>query len=111
MGCFERPQRPQTLPEIPERLIRLDRELTTRVKDFDTIFAVRGDQRFKVTIFRYCGRFIATVRVGRRSKRGDGDLPSHAYARVIRSLNEELIRIQFEQNFKDQAVKPVSQTA
>ncbi len=111
MSRFDRPERPQTLPVMPERLVRLDRELTTREKDFDTVNAVRGDQRYKVSIFRRADRFMATVKVNGRTKRQVHDTPSGAYIKVADSLSQELLQMQIERNFKDQSTKSVSQAA
>lgn len=106
MSRFDRPERPQTLPVMPERLVRLDNELTTRAKDFDTIFAVRGEQRFKVSVFRSNnGRFMATVKVNGRTKRQVHDTPSGAYIKATYQLSEELLQMKLEKNFKDQSVK------
>ncbi len=92
--------REKALAELPERLKRLNRELAVeRSKDFDYIFAVRGEHRFKVAVFRNGGTgFVATCKIGGQVHRYNGDLPSYAFVKLTRSLEWVASRLDYERN-------------
>lgn len=92
--------RERALASQPERLQRLNRELAIeRSKDFDYIFAVRREHRFKVAVFRNGGNgFVATCKIGGRVHRYNGELPSYAFAKLTRSLEWVASRLDYEKN-------------
>lgn len=101
MGCFDKPE-PRPKAELPERLLRLDRELATeRTKDFETLYAVRGQIRTEVSIFRN-GRngFTATAKFNGRPIRQFGMMPSEAYFATVRALQSEIVKFEVDRQFE-----------
>lgn len=81
MGCFDRPKRKQTMPEIPARLQQLDRELMKdQTKSFDYLYAVRSGLRVRICVLRDedC-KFFATAQIGKKAFRVQGGGPSGAF--------------------------------
>ena len=104
MGHFEKSEKPKRLPEIPDRLIRLNRELTTNAKGFDYVWAVRDEYRIKVCIARVRTpnrgdyEFVATCSVGGKVHRAFGCLPSQAFVKVVQSLSWTISKLSYERN-------------
>lgn len=90
----------RALASLPERLQRLNRELAVeRSKDFDYLYAVRGEHRIRVCVFRADQPgFIATCKIAGRVHRYSGDLPSYAFTKLTRSLEWITSRLDFEKN-------------
>lgn len=112
MGNFDR-ARPETRhQEMPERLERLNRELAIdRVKDFEYLYATRRDHRFKIAVFRNGGNgFAATCKVGGYVHRYNGDTPSTAFIKLVKSLEWVIAKLDFERNMSNNRfMKTVSQ--
>lgn len=110
MSAFERPERKRELPEVPERLIRLDRELKTeRTKDYDYLYAVRDNRygeryRIKVAVMRIPSaqpgdyEFVATASVGGKVHRQHHFTPSGAFAKIVNSLPWTVSKLSYERN-------------
>jgi hypothetical protein len=90
----------RALAAMPERLQRLDRELAIeRLKDFDTLYATRGEHRFKINIFRHgSAGFVATTKVAGHVMRYHGKTPSDSFAKLTISLRWVTSRLDFEKN-------------
>jgi len=92
--------RERALASLPERLQRLNRELAIeRSKDFETLYAVHGEYRFKVSIFRHGSHgFVATCKAAGHVHRYNGELPSYAFAKLTESLKWVASRLDYEKN-------------
>lgn len=92
--------RERALASLPERLQRLNREMAIeRSKDFDYLFAVRGEHRIKVCVFRADRNgFVATCEIAGRVHRYTSELPSGAFARLTTSLLWVTSRLDYEKN-------------
>ncbi len=110
MGNFDRETAKGPIV-IPERLIRLDREmLDERTKDFDYVYAVRRvydhEFRIKVCIARIRGsqpgdyEFVATASIAGRVHRQHAYRPSDAFAKVSQSLSWVVSKLVFEKNYQ-----------
>lgn len=115
MSSFDKPERPQTLRQIPERLIRLDRELKTeRTKSVDTLYAVRKsrfgeDYRFKVTIVRVrSDEFWASCTINNKVHRRPHETPSGAYAKLMQTVRAIVSQINFERNLSNNLMSTIS---
>lgn len=104
MSCFERPDR-SGKPEVPERLLRLDRELKIeRKKATDSVYAVRGgefgeDYRFEIRFVRiHKNLFSATTYIAGKRHCRFADTPSTAYAQLIRTVSVITSRMSYEAN-------------
>lgn len=100
MGYWDRPD-PNSKAPLPERLLRLDRELSTeRTKDFENLWAVRGEFRFKIAVFRNGNQgFAATVRLDGKTHRRVALLPSDAYTSIAEQLKFEMFKIESDRQF------------
>ena len=104
MSCFERRGR-SGKPEVPERLLRLDRELKTeKTKNTDRVWAVREGEygqkfRFKISFVRISANcFTATTTVNGRVHRRTADTPSVAYIQLVKTLSIIASRMTFDAN-------------
>src|SRR4051812_30141631 len=104
MGHFDNSSKPKRLPEIPARLARLNRELTTNEKAFDYVWAVRNECRIRVCVARIrqvnkgdC-EFVATCSIGGKVHRAFGYLPSMAFVNLTDSIRWILARLSYERN-------------
>lgn len=78
---YNRAQRSYPKPVLPERLQRLNRELSIeKTKSFDYLNAVHGDFRVRVCVMRdEDNQFFATAQTGERAFRVQGGSPSGAF--------------------------------
>lgn len=93
----------RALASLPERLQRLNTELAIeRSKDFETLFAVHDEHRFKVSIFRHGSNgFVATCKAAGHVHRYNGTLPSYAFAKLTESLKWVASRLDYEKNMAE----------
>jgi len=104
---------------LPDRLKRLNRELAIeRSKDFDYLYAVRGEHRFKIAVFRNGGNgFAATCKAAGYVRRYEASIPSEAFRKLTLGLDYlvrqmEQQKAEAEYQMRNQAKKkPLRQLA
>lgn len=76
---FNRAQRTRQPVVLPDRLLRLNRELT-KDRDFDYLYLVRQGLRIRVCVMRdEDNNFFATAQIGNKAFRVQGGSPSGAF--------------------------------
>lgn len=99
MGCFDKASRPRQVPELPQRLRRLDEDLmVNRVKDFETLNATHGEYKIAVRIFRIKDEYIAYVRYQGIERRTFGRKPSDAWYKMVQKLGSIVTKLDFDKH-------------
>lgn len=112
MGHFDRAPKSERLAiaPLPERLVRLDRELESGSKDIDFVYAVRQEYgesyRIKVAITEMGGvaraergfRYMATAFFAGKRHRTYGHRPSHTFIKMTEQLRWTTSRVTWERN-------------
>lgn len=106
MKLMNRSQRPSPVNELPNRLLRLNRELgRERTKSYDTVYATRKGVRFPVCVMRdEDNNFIATTQIGDRVLKSHGPSPSGAFYMLTISMHVYLAQLPTEKRNKLMAV-------
>lgn len=94
-NMMNRSQRPRPVLELPNRLLRLNRELgKERTKSHDTIYATRRGVRFPVCVMRdEDNNFFATTQVGDRVMKSQGGSPSGAFYMLTIAMHVYLAQL------------------
>jgi len=107
----ERPEPNRKTPLVPERLERLNRELTKQ-KRFDHVYATHGGFRLRVCVER-CDEhpkhhvgdrdYLATATFAGRRFSCYGLLPSHAFVRLTEKLSWAIDKFNYQRNAYEEA--------